>query len=91
MEIKRLKADLGYTKQKLNEMFGNEKTNTSYITLLDEKNLPNNSHIKFKIIENPRIETITAYVHNDCLELYGSARINIMPRASNSIYIYLKD
>lgn len=92
-EINRLRNKNDYLTTRLNQMTGEEETNTFINEMMDKKPLPKNSSIHFELPEKGYINVI---INNNQLLITGQGYKNktfyIKPRVSNSICIdFLND
>lgn len=88
-EIKRLKADIEYYKQKAYQASGKEETNVFILEGTDVIPLPKDSRIMFKVNSDDRIyEQIEVHiVGEETIEVRSAKCLKIIPRVSNSIYV----
>jgi hypothetical protein len=87
-EINKLEIELDFYKTKVLEMSEIDKTNTFMLIGENEIPLVNNADIEFVINKHTNIRL---YLQGNELRIFGSRRINIEPRATNSCFITVEE
>jgi len=87
-EINKLEIELEFYKNKVLEMSEINKTNTFMLIGEDKIPLVNSAEIEFV---NDKRTNIRLYMRNNELRIFGSQRINIEPRATNSCFITVEE
>ena len=83
-EINKLRNDLDYHKKKIDEMLSTEPSNVQISQYPENKNLPNNSNIRFNFKDGNYMEIS---IIDEQIRVHGYNAIKILPRASNSIVL----
>lgn len=86
-ELNKLRADVNYYKEKVQEINGDKETNTYIACGMDEPiPLPKDAHIIFVVNPNRSIRTgqiqVTVKENNE-IEIYGDKQLNIKLQSSN--------
>lgn len=85
-KISLLQSNIDTLKLKLNQVNGISETNTVILDFLEERPLPNNSIVRFKVDMH---NTITVRVESDTININADSRNGkrfiLAPRAANSI------
>lgn len=90
-EILRLKNNNQSLLKKIDELNGDSQTNTFLVEGLNQRPLPKNACVDFKIGEN-NINTVSVYIRkNGTIDINASSKMAqqlvIIPNAANSFYL----
>lgn len=84
MEINRLRNDLTWNNKKIDEMLSTEPSNVQISQYPDNKNLPNNSNIRFNFKSGNYMEIS---IYDEQIRVHGKNAIKVLPSASNAILL----
>jgi len=87
-EINKLRNDLTWTEKKMDEMLSVEPSNVQISEYPKNKNLPKNSQIRFNFKNGTYIEI---RIVEEQLRVHGNDSVKVLPRASNSLYMEVKN
>jgi hypothetical protein len=86
-ELQRLQHNTEALERKIEGFTTAEKTNTVLIDLMDERGLPDNSLIRFKLDTGGQVDVRTT---GRFVDIHGSRAVSIFPRDANVIRIELE-